>query len=50
MLTKLEFATGLYESEYASQKAELEQIHEDMMMDIDSDFDPIIAKFLGVCC
>lgn len=50
MLTKLEFATGLYESEYASQKAELEQIHEDMMMDIDSDFDPRIAKFLGVCC
>lgn len=50
MLTKLEFATGLYESEYASQKAELEQIHEDMMMDIDSDFDPIIAKLLGVCC
>lgn len=50
MLTKLEFATGLYESEYASQKAELEQIHEDMMMDLDSDFDPRIAKFLGVCC
>lgn len=50
MLTKLEFATGLYESEYASQKAELEQIHEDMMMDIDSDFDPRIAKFLGVYC
>lgn len=50
MLTKLEFATGLYKSEYASQKAELEQIHEDMMMDIDSDFDPRIAKFLGVCC
>lgn len=50
MLTKLEFATGLYESEYASQKAALEQIHEDMMMDIDSDFDPRIAKFLGVCC
>lgn len=50
MLTKLEFATGLYEFEYASQKAELEQIHEDMMMDLDSDFDPRIAKFLGVCC
>ena len=50
MLTKLEFATGLYESEYASKKAELEQIHEDMMMDLDSDFDPRIAKFLGVCC
>lgn len=50
MLTKLEFATGLYESEYASQKAELEQIHEDMMMDIDSDFDPRIAKFLGAYC
>lgn len=49
MLTKLEFATGLYESEYASQKAELEQIHSDMMMGIDSDFDQSIAKFLGVC-
>ena len=50
MLTKLEFATGLYESEYASKKAELEQIHADMMMDLDSDFSPRIAKFLGVCC
>lgn len=48
MLTKLEFATGMYESEYASKKAELEQIHADMMMDLDSDFDPRIAKFLGV--
>jgi hypothetical protein len=50
MLTKLEFATGMYESEYASKKAELEQIHADMMMDLDSDFDPRIAKFLEVCC
>lgn len=50
MLTKLEFVTGLYESEYASKKAELEQIHEDMIMDLDSDFDPRIAKVLGVCC
>lgn len=38
----------MYESEYASKKAELEQIHADMMMDLDSDFDPRIAKFLGV--
>ena len=33
MLTKLEFATGLYESDCASKKAELEQLRMDMISD-----------------
>lgn len=51
MLTKLEFATGLYETECASKKAELDQIRMDMMLNLDNpEIDTRTAKVLEVYC